>query len=214
MPKHRPRALIDGILFGLVVLCLLLGVWALVFFQDNSRENRALFIIVSSVGLLAGFSGLIFVRLSWKWLIKRNCKKVLSAWQKSLQSKDIPIVDVAHHLSEGTLRVLAMQLFARIGYSILNKEEDEGYVRMRNPDGHLELVACKQLTSQVDIQALYEFHMDLKRDGAVQGYFWAAGGFTPDAIYWIGKRPIILADRHGIGNLIDCVLAHHSRFLE
>ncbi len=37
-----------------------------------------------------------------------------------------------------------MQLFARIGYNILNRDKDEGHVRMLNPQGQLELVACKQ----------------------------------------------------------------------
>lgn len=147
MPQPKPRALIESILFGLVVLCLLLGVWALGFFQDVSGENRALLIVVSSVGLLVSFAGLVFVRYLWKWLQKRTSRKVLSVWQESLQSQKSPAVDVAHYLSQGTLRILAMQLFSRIGYSILNREDedDQGYVRMVNPDGQLELVACKRL---------------------------------------------------------------------
>ena len=87
MPKPRPRALIESILFGLVVLCLFLGIWALVFFQDNSRENRALFIIGSSVGLLAGFSGLIFVRLFWKWLHKTQLPKGIICLAKKSSSQ-------------------------------------------------------------------------------------------------------------------------------
>lgn len=216
MPQPRPRALIESTFFGLAALCLIMGVWALGFSQEVSREDRALLIIASSVGLLTSFASLIFVRFLWKWLHKRTSRRVLSIWQESLKSQNSPTIDVAHYLSEGALRILAMQLFSRMGYGILNRddEKDQGYVRMVNPDGQLELVACKQQADPVEIRPIYEFHLDLKRAGAVQGYYWAAGGFTSEAQYWVREKPILLADRYGIGHLIDCVQTHRSRFLD
>ena len=86
MPKPRPKALIEKALFGLAALCLLLGLSALGFLRDLSRENRALLIIVSSLGLIASFASLIFVRFLWRGLRKRTRQKVLSAWQEPNQN--------------------------------------------------------------------------------------------------------------------------------
>ena len=108
---------------------------------------------------------------------------------------------------------MAIQLFAQIGYGILNKDEDEGYVRLLSPEGELELVVCKRQASPIEIQPIYEFHLDLKRAGAARGFFWATSGFTPEAPYWVRQKPILLADRYDIGRLIDCVQARRSRFL-
>lgn len=214
MPQPKPKALIESTLLGLAALCLMLGIWALGFFQDVSRENRALLIIVSSSGLLASFGGLVSLRYLWKWLSQRASQKVLTDWRARLRSTKGPTIDVAHYLSEGALRILAMQLFSRMGYRILNRddEEDQGYVRMVNPEGQLELVACQQQAEPIEIVSIYEFLTNLKQAGAVHGYFWAAGGFTPETVYWVRQKPILLADRYGIGHLIDCVQIHHSHF--
>jgi hypothetical protein len=193
-----------------------LGIWTLGFLQDVSRKDRAFLILISSLGILLCFAGLVFVRFLWKWLYKRTSQKVLSTWQKSLKSGEAPQIDVAHYLSEGSLRILSMQLFGLIGYQILNRndEKDEGYVRMVNLDGGLELVACRQQQVPIEIQPIYELHVELKRAGAAQGYFWASGGFTPEAIHWAKQKSIILVDRPGIGHLMDCVRIHRSRFLK
>jgi len=214
MPKPKRRALLENILFGLAAICLAVGISALGFLGDLSRENRALLILISSVGVVVSVIGLFGIHLFWKWLRRRTRERVLSAWQASIQSELPSNVDVAHYLSEGTLRILAMQLFGRIGYGVLNKEDDEGYVRLMNPDGHLELVACKQQADPLEIEHLHELDLELKRTKAVQGFFWAPGGFSEEATHWTKQQPIILADRYGIGHLIDCVLAHHSTLLE
>lgn len=216
MPQPKPKALIERTLLVLAALSLVLGVWALGFLQDISSEDRALLIISSSVGVLGSFVGLLLVRFTRRWWRKRASQKVLTAWQKLLHSDRLPIVDLAHYLSQGTLRILAMQLFSRIGYAILNRDEDEEnvYVRMVNPDGELELVCCKQQATPIEIGHLYQFRQDIQADGAVRGHFFAPGGFTPEAIHWAGQKPILLADRYGIGHLVDCVQAHRSRLFD
>jgi len=216
IPRPRSRALIEGLLFGVVVVCLLLGMWALGFFREVSRENRALLIIASNLGLLVSFAGLVSLRIFYRWLGKRASQKILSAWQVCLQSKKPPRIDAAHYLSEGALRVLAIQLFTQIGYSLLNKAADDeaSYIGMLNPDGELELIACEKQSAPLEIRPLYEFQMELKRAGAVRGYFWSVSGFTPEAVYWVREKSILLADRYGIGHLVDCVQAYRSRFLD
>jgi len=214
MPKPKPRALIEKTLFGLAALSLILGFAALGVFEEISKDDRALLIIISSVGIITSLFGLICVHFIWDWLRKRNSQKVLSAWQKSVVTGSPAQIDSAHQLSEGALRILAMQLFARIGYRILNRDEDEGYVRMMNPRGSLELVCCKQQAAPLGIQQIYEFQMDVKHLGAVQGHLWAAGGFTDEAINVASQRTIVLADRQNIGQFIDTVNAHNSMLLE
>lgn len=214
MPQPKPRVLIENILLGLAVVSLLVGIWALVFPEEVTRENRALLIIASSLGLFASLITFILVFFTLRFLRKRTSQKVLSAWQKSIAAGAPAQIDSAHLLSEGALRILAMQLFARIGYNILNRDKDEGYVRMLNPDGQLEVVACRQQQLPLDIQSIYEFQQDLRRDNAVKGHFWATSGFTEETLHWASQKPIMLADRQGIGQFIDSVLANRSRLIE
>jgi hypothetical protein len=214
MPQPKPRVLIERILLGAAAVCLIAGVWALVFPEDVGEENRALFIAAGSSGLFGCLMGLLMVRIIILFQRSRTSRKVLSDWQKKLASGERPVIDSAHQLSEGALRILAMQLFSRIGYGILNRDEDVGYVRMLNPQGKLELVACRQQSAPLELEPVFEFDKDIKRDGAVQGHFWAAGGFTSEACDWASQRSILLADRQGIGQFIDSVIAHRSALLE
>ncbi|GEM_PF-2127141 len=214
MSQPKPKVLIENTLIGLTVLCLIVGIGAIVFFEEITGGNRAILIITSSLGLFASIVGLFSVHYFLQWQRKHTSQKVFAAWQESLTKGNPPNIDSGHLLSEGALRILAMQLFARIGYGIQNKEADEGYVRLLNPHGQLELVACRQQPSPLGIKPIYEFRADIEKDGAVQGHFWAAGGFTPEAAQWAGQKSILLADRQGIGQFIDSVLANHSRLLE
>jgi hypothetical protein len=214
MPRPKPRVLIENLLLGLAFVSLLVGVWALVFPDEVTRENRALLIIAGSLGLFTSLIGFVLALFTLRFLRKRTSEKVLSVWQKSIAAGSPAQIDSAHQLSEGALRILAMQLFTRIGYNILNRDKDEGHVRMLNPQGQLELVACRQQELPLEIQPVYEFQQDLKRDGAVKGHFWAAGGFTAAAAEWASQKPIQLADRQGIGQFIDSVLANRSRLIE
>ena len=214
LPQPKLRVLIVTALIVLADLCLAVEIWALFFSGDLAREDRAHLIIITSVGLLACFTGLYSIHLYMQWQRRRTSQKVLSTWQENLDSGAPAKIDSARHLSEGALRILAMQLFTRIGYRILNRDEDEGYVRMMNPQGQLELVACRQQSAPLDIQPVYEFVMDLKHAGAVKGHYWAAGGFTAGAAEVASQRSILLADRDGIGIFIDSVHAHDPKLFE
>jgi hypothetical protein len=164
--------------------------------------------------MLTSFGGLAGVKIFWKWLRRRIWQEALSAWEESTRTAKTPSIDAVHYLSEGALRTLAMQVYSRIGYGILNRDDEEGWVRMLNPVGQLELVACKQQDKPVGIGDIHELHLEVKRVEAVKGFFWAPGGFASEAMYWKGQRPIVLADRFDIGRLIDCVLAQGSNILD
>lgn len=214
MPQPKPRVLIEKLLLGLAIVSLLVGAWALVFPEEVTKENRALLITTGSLGLFTSLIGGVLAYFTLRFLRKRTSEKVLAAWEKSIAAGSPAQIDSAHQLSEGALRILAMQLFSRIGYKILNRDKDEGHVRMLNPKGELELVACKQQELPLGVEPILEFQKELKKDGAAKGHFWAASGFTIEAVEWAGQKAIQLADRQGIGQFIDSVLANHSRLIE
>jgi hypothetical protein len=116
--------------------------------------------------------------------------------------------------SENELRVLAMRIYSRIGYRIPASKEAEGYLQLINPDGKIELIACKQQPDLIELHHVYSLHLEMQFTKAVRGFFWAPAGFTSETINWAVHRSIVLADGHEIGRLVDCAYAKGSRFLE
>ena len=68
MPKRRHRFVPDQTLLAIIIIFLLEGLLALGFLKDLSKENRALIVIASSVGIFNGFAGSIFISLFSKRL--------------------------------------------------------------------------------------------------------------------------------------------------
>jgi hypothetical protein len=101
-----------------------------------------------------------------------------------------------------------------MGYRIAHREGEAGYIQLINPDGRIELVACKKQPDLLELHHIYSLQLEMNRTKAVRGCFWAPAGFTSDAINWVAHKSITLADGHGIGRLVDCAHAKGSRFLE
>lgn len=182
--------------------------------MDLSKENRALIVISSSVVVIGCFAGLILISLFRKWLRKRIWLRTMSAWKESSRARHAPNYVMANHLSEDGLRHLAIQIYSRIGYRIINSKAEERYIQLIDPDGGIELVACKQQPDLLELHHVYSLQLEMNRTKAVRGCFWAPAGFTSEAIKWVEHKTITLADGHGIGRLVDCATAKGSRFLE
>jgi hypothetical protein len=213
MPRLRHRAILDRTLLAITALFVLGALIALGFLRDLSKEDRALVIMVSSIGILGCFVGLMFVSSFWKRLRKRTWQRAMAAWKESSQGGNTPKFDITGHLSEDGLRQLAIQIYSRMGYRIPNREIKE-YLQLINPDGRIELIACKQRANQIELHHVYSLELEMKRTKAVRGFFWAPTGFTSEAIDWAVHRSIILADQIEIGRLVDCAQAKGSHFLE
>ncbi len=217
MQKLKVRTLLETTFLGIAALCLLAGVFALGFVENLSKENQARIIFSSSLGVLFCFIGLLAVQTFWRWLRKRIWRRSMTAWQAKSEQDLPPQFDMAHHLSAGGLRFLAIHTHARMGYHVINQDEDdeaEDYLRLRNPDGGLELLAYAQQTGPVEIRAVYALSLAVKQENALCGYFWAPGGFSAETIHWARHKPIVLAGQHEIGHLVDCVRANGSALLE
>jgi hypothetical protein len=186
-----------------MVLILLGGVGTLAFSHNLSKENRALIILMGSIGMIACFTGLMYAGSVRKWLRRQIWLQAMSAWKESSRARKSPHFEMADDLSENGLRRLAVQSYSRMGYRILNNREDE-YIQLSNPEGQVELVACRLQPALTELHHVHSLQLEMKRTKAVRGFYWAPAGFTGEATQWVLHRPIILADRSEIGRLVEC----------
>ena len=214
MPRQRHRVTLDGITIAIMALLVLGGLIALGFLRDISRENRALIVMAISLGLIGCFAGLMFLSAFRMWLRKRVWRRAMIVWHESSQVRNIPKFVMMENVSESELRNLAVRIYSRMGYRIPHREGEESYLQLINPEGQIELIACKQQSDLIKLHHVYSLELEMKRTKAVRGFFWAPAGFTNEAADWVVHRPIILTDRHEIGRLVDCAQANSSHFLE
>lgn len=214
MPKRGYRFRLDGALLTIMALFLLGGLIALGFLRNLTKENRALIVIATSLVILACFACLILLSTYRKWLRRRVWLRVMAAWKESSRTGVAPHFVRANLLSEDELRRLATQVYSRMGYRIVRREDTTKLLHLINPNDEYEIMACKQQPDVLELHQVYSFHLEMKRAKAVRGYFWAPGGFTSEAINWVAHRSIVLADWLEIGRLVDCDHAQGSRFLE
>ena len=214
MFRQRQQVKLDGIIVAIMALLVLGGLIALGFLRDLSRENRALVVMTISLGLVGCFAGLLFLGTLRRWLRKRVWGRAMVVWNESSQARNTPKFVMAEDISESELRNLAIQIYSRMGYRPLNREGEVDYLQLINPEGRIELIACKHQQDLIKLHHVYSLELEMKRTKAVRGFFWAPAGFTSEASDWVVHRPIILTDRHEIGRLVDCAQANGSHFLE
>lgn len=86
------------------------------------------------------------------------------------------------------LEELAALVYTRLGYRNVkhtgaHSSTDGGVdVWMLSPEGHVEIVQCKQFQNKVDRGELVEFSKVMRQQHAERGHFWAPNGFTKPAI--------------------------------
>ena len=214
MSKQRKQVTLEATLFSLMALLLLGGSIALGLLESLSKENRALIVMISSIGILGCFMGLIFLDTFRSRLRKQVWFKAMSSWKEHSQAGAAPDFQQANQLSVDSLRQLAIQTYTRIGYRVRSRQDGVVYLQLINPDGMCELFACRQQSELIKLHHIYSLELEMKRTKAVRGFFWAPAGFTKEAIAWAVHRPIVLADGSEIGRLVDCAQAKGSRFLE
>ena len=214
MLKRGHRTTLDRILLAVTALFVLGGFMALGFLKNISQENRALIIMVSSLGILGSLATLMLVTFFWMRLRRWTWQRAMAGWYRRYQVGGKPKFVLEDHLAEGELKQLAIQTYSRIGYRLVTRENADLYLRLINPEGKIELVACKQQPEPVEFHQVYPLELEMKRLKAVCGFFWAPAGFTDESIEWVAHRSIVLADRIEIGRLVDCAQAKGSRFLQ
>jgi hypothetical protein len=190
------------------------GFIALGFLKDASKENRALFFIVSSLGMIGCLSILMILGVFWRRLRRWTWQRAMASWGRSSRTNTAPKSVLPANLQEADLRKLALQIFSRIGYRVVDGKESGAYLYLINPDQRLELVAFKQQPDSIVLPHVYSLELEMKRTKAVRGFFWAPGGFTDECKEWVVNRPIVLADCQEIGRLMDCSQAKGSRLLD
>ncbi len=214
MAKRGHRTTIDRILFAITALFVLGGLLALGFSKDHSGENRALLVLVSSIGILVGMLALVFVSTFWKRLRRWTWQRSMVSWERASWAGHTPNYVLADGVQENELRRLAIQTYSRMGYLISGEEKADLYLKLINPDGRVELIACQKPPEPVKLHQVYSLQLEMKRTKAVRAFFWSPCGFTSEAIQWAMPRQIVLADPLEIGRLVDCAGLKGSTVLE
>jgi hypothetical protein len=187
---------------------------ALGFLKNGSQENRALLFMVSSLGMLGSLALLTFATIVWRSLRRWTWQRAMASWRRKFQVEIRPKFILPDRLTEQELRQLAVRTYSRIGYYPADQAADEIYLRLINPDGKIELLACRLQPEPIALHQVYPLELEMKRTKAVRGFFWAPAGFTDDSIDWVAHRSIVLADRVEIGRLVDCAQTKGLRLLE
>ena len=214
MAKRGHRTTLDRILLAITALFVMGGFMALGFLKNVTQENRALIVMVSSLGILGSLATLTLVTFFWMRLRRWAWQRAMAGWYRRYQVGSSPKFVLGNHLTESELKQLAIQTYSRIGYRLATRENADLYLRLINPEGKNELVACKQQSELVELHQVYPLEFEMKRLKAVRGFFWAPAGFTDEAMEWVAHRSIVLADRIEIGRLVDCAQTKGSRFFE
>lgn len=217
MAKHSHRTIVDRILLAITALFVLGGFIALGFLRNVSAENRALLVIIiliSSLGMVASLAGLLFVSTLWRRLRQWTWQRAMTSWDRSSRAKSAPKYVLPEHIAENELRQLAIQIYARMGYRLPNKDSEGIYLPLINPNHEIELVTCKTGSEPLALHHVYSLELEMRRLKAVRAFLWAPSGFTSECREWAANRSIMLADGTEIGRLVDCAQAKGSRFLE
>lgn len=200
MHRYRYRAILEKTLLAITSLFVLGGLIALGFLTNLSQENRALIIMVSSIGIIGGYMGLVLISAFWKRLRKRTWQKAMAAWKQSSQNEVTLEFDMTTPPSEKELKQLAIHIYSRMGYRIPDREVKD-YLPLLNPDGKVELLVCKHQANPIELHHVYSLELEMKRVKAVRGFIWASVGFTDETFAWVVHRPILLVDRREIARL-------------
>jgi hypothetical protein len=214
MAKRGHRTTLDRILLAITALFVLGGFMALGFLEHESQENRALIVIVSSLGMLGGLAALVLIHVAWIRLRSWTWQRAMTGWRRRHQAGSAPKFILPEHLTESELRQLATRTYSRIGYRLSAREHADMYLRLINPEGKIELVTCIQQSEPVALHQVYPLEFEMKRVKAVRGFFWAPAGFTDESMEWVVHRSIVIADRVEIGRLVDSAQTKGSRFFE
>jgi hypothetical protein len=214
MTKRGHRTTLDRILLAITALFVMGGFMALGFLKNVTQENRALLVMVSSLGMIGGLAALVFVNVLWSRLRRWTWQRAMAGWHRRYQAGSAPKFILSAPVEERQLMQLAIQTYARIGYRLVPRKDTDLYLHLINPDGRVELVACRQQAEPIELHQVYPLELEMKRVKAVRGFFWAPSGFTDESIEWVIHRSIILADRIEIERLVDCADTKGLRLLE
>jgi hypothetical protein len=214
MAKRGHRTTLDRFFLASTALFVLGGFIALGFLKNLSQENRALIVLVSSLGAIGGLAALMGVNAFWIRLRRWIWQRAMAGWHRKQRVGSTPKFVLPDHLAENDLRQLAMRTYSRIGYRLAKREDKESYLRLINPDGKIELVACAQQADPIALPQVYSLELEMRRVKAVRGFFWAPAGFSDESMDWAVRRSIVLADRTEVGRLVDCSQSKGSWLLE
>jgi hypothetical protein len=209
MSKHRFRFGPTELILALAVLFFLGGLLALSFPRFYTAESRAQILLISSLALIFCFVSLASIHLIRRQKRAREWRQVLAGWMEEKEQGIISDYDIAAHLSQGALEHLAIRIYSRMGYHMIDHYDSWGIgcnIKLINPEGQLELLYCKQEQNPLALQEVSNFHAAVIREEAVRGFIWAPGGFSSAAHYWTKRKPIVLADSKEIFRLVESTL--------
>jgi hypothetical protein len=207
--RAKRRTQPEEMIFYIVALAAI--VWMLSYAAVDAipAPGRKIALQISGLALAAGAAGLVLMLL-FRWsLLLLAWRHAFKSWGKSIQSQHKPHFNLAYHLTDGGLHHLAMQVYSLMGYIVTNRDDDDAvFIYLRNPLGRRELVRCRQQADTVDTEQVQELCFEARKKKASRAFYWAPGGFSPEASLYADKNDIVLVDNLDIGRLVECV---HTR---
>jgi hypothetical protein len=205
MDENKRKFGVGELLFVLVVILGIIGTVSFFAFEEYLGEYQAAFMIASSLAFIASFFALsVYARAKKRSHLRRvSVDRALSNWIDFAGS--IGSSGGKKQLPAGTLESIVVHIFTMDGYRLVPGKAD-GYVRLLNKDGKVELILCRPeplILGMRDVIAFYEvFHTEK----AAWGEIWSPGGFSTDAENWVGKRPITLRNANDIHQVVESLL--------
>ena len=196
----------EKLLFWISATALLGAVFALVVLDELWIEYRSITLLASSFIILISLFLIVGLDFHHRTKAKQLWRQLMAACEDHPKNNKIPSYRFAHLLSEGALKHLAIQVYQKIGYVLIENAEDdqaEFLIKLLNPMGEIEMVLCTQASEPLGLGYISNMLIIMNLNKAVRGFIWAPGGFASNAIHYAKGKPIVLADNLGIGRLVD-----------
>lgn len=216
MPRRKrqtdqPDDLITNILRVVVVGLLVFGTSIAAWWKSIPTWIQVALIVLSIITLLAGV-GLIILWATYKRRQRALVwQRALADWQSNSPATSLAgPPQTARYLSPQQLETFAAKTYKQMGYTVRHtgRMGDHGVdVHLTNPQGHIELVQCKQWNKPVGEPEIRDFYGAMGHVGAIRGWLWAPNGFSQRAYTWAKGKPIELLDEKRIQRLIESAYA-------
>lgn len=207
MARRRKRNNISELILRGVFFLAFLGYAPLIKWWSSIPVELKVVLVTSLTFIIFGSLGLLLV---WSQHRKQQrafaWQKAMTVWKHNSKAGTVYQRQSARFLTDSELEEFAKQVYGKMGYKVklTRRTGDHGVdVHLTNPHQEIELVQCKQWGKPVGEPAVRDLYGAMMHAGAVRGWLWAPNGFSRPAKQWVKGKPIVLADDHEIGRLVE-----------